>query len=272
MIEKIYIARHGFRLNWINSVWTSPTGLERDPPLTAYGETQAEELCQFFMSFPEEDRPTAIFSSPYCCTARPVAQALGLPIYVEHGIAEWYSPVVPGSGLHPRPGSTESLKQHFAEVDPSWKTMYYPSRKGETVAELHNRIDTFLSAFVPVVLQRFPPEQHRRILFVTHAATTIALIHSFVGDRSLHLKAGCCSLSELERKTIEEGVGETQVVGGWKPVSLVSGDHLQGGSSREWGFEDIEVEKGRVVEDPGVPGTENEPDAPVGLQKHTSNL
>jgi len=153
---------------------------------------------------------------------------------------------VPGSGLHPRPGSTESLKQHFAEVDTSWNTLYYPSRKGETVQELHNRIDTFTTTFVPAVIQRLPLEKHRRLLLVTHAATTIALIHSFLGDRDMYIKVGCCSLSELERKTIEEGVSDKQVIGAWKPLSLASGDHLQGGSSREWGFEDIEVEKGRV--------------------------
>ncbi|PPQ88632.1 hypothetical protein CVT25_010208 [Psilocybe cyanescens] len=276
MTEKIYIARHGFRLNWINSVWTSPTGLPRDPPLTAYGETQAEELCQFFLSVPEEERPTAIFSSPYyrCLqTSKPLAQALGIPIYVEHGIAEWYSPVAPGTGLHPRPGPTESLKTHFPEVDPTWNSLYYPTRKGESVDELHQRIDTFTSVFIPTIVKRLPFEHRRRLLLVTHAATTIALVRSFVGDRDLHMKVGCCSLTKLQRRSDEEGVTEKQVLGGWKPLALVSGEHLSGGSSREWGFEDIEVEKGRVVEDPGVPGSECEEDAPVGLQNHLiSNL
>jgi len=53
---------------------------------------------------------------------------------------------------------------------------------------------------------------------------------------------------------------------------VASGDHLKGGSSREWGFEDVEVEEGRVVEDPGVPGSEHEEDAPLGLQVQLSHL
>ncbi|KAG5733097.1 hypothetical protein E4T56_gene14020, partial [Termitomyces sp. T112] len=113
MLEKIYIARHGYRLNWLTSNWQSKTGLARDPPLAAFGETQAQELGEYFLSLPKDERPTAIFSSPfYRClqTAKPVSSALGLPIYVEHGLAEWYSPVAPGTGLHPRPGSAESLK------------------------------------------------------------------------------------------------------------------------------------------------------------------
>ncbi|KAF8203613.1 histidine phosphatase superfamily [Pholiota molesta] len=266
MVDKVYIARHGFRLNWVSSAWKSPTGLARDPPLTAYGETQAEELCQYFLSFPENERPTAIFSSPYyrCLqTSRPLAKALGIPIYVEHGIAEWYSPVEPGTGLHPRPGSTHSLHDLFPEVDASWSTLYYPSRKGETVEELHLRIDAFMRAFKPALQQRVPAERRRRLLFVTHAATTIALVRSFVGDQQLHMKVGCCSLTELERR---EDAPADKFIGAWYPVSLTSGDHLKGGTSREWGFEDIEVEKGRVVEDPGVPGSEHECDEPIGLQ------
>lgn len=100
-----------------------------------------------------------------------------------------------------------------------------------------------MRAFKPALQQRVPAERHRRLLFVTHAATTIALVRSFVGDRQLHMKVGCCSLTELERK---EDTPADKLTGAWYPVSLVSGDHLKGGTSREWGFEDIEVEKGRV--------------------------
>ncbi|PPR06900.1 hypothetical protein CVT24_011590 [Panaeolus cyanescens] len=267
MIEKIYIARHGFRLNWISSTWQSPTGLARDPPLTAYGETQAQELAQYFLSCPDDERPTVIFSSPYyrCLqTSQPLAKALGIPIYVEHGIAEWYSPVTPGTGLHPRPGSTESLRSFFPEVDPSWQTIYYPTRKGETVEEVHDRTDTFASAFVDALAQRLPGDKQKRILLVTHAATVIALARTFIGDREVPMKAGCCSLTELERRKGENG--QHRILGAFRPIMLVSGQHLKGGSSREWGFEDIEVEKGRVVDDPGVPGSENEKDEPVGLQ------
>ena len=91
-------------------------GLPRDPPLAAFGHTQAQELADHFLSLPEEERPTAIFSSPYCTylhvapfeldvypnvnaylkkntpstdrclqTSKPVANALNVPIYVEHG-------------------------------------------------------------------------------------------------------------------------------------------------------------------------------------------
>lgn len=53
-------------LNHLSSVVPMDAGLARDPPLAAFGVTQAQELAAYFASLPEEDRPTAIFSSPYC--------------------------------------------------------------------------------------------------------------------------------------------------------------------------------------------------------------
>ncbi|KAG5729206.1 hypothetical protein E4T56_gene9165, partial [Termitomyces sp. T112] len=49
--------------------------------------------------------------------------------------------------------------------------------------------------------------------------------------------------------------------------------HLKDGASRDWGFEDIEIAGGKVVDDPGVPGSEllDEKDEPVGSQIHISS-
>ncbi|TFK30483.1 phosphoglycerate mutase-like protein [Coprinopsis marcescibilis] len=275
-MEKIYIARHGFRLNWINTTWKSETGLPRDPPLAAYGLTQAQELANFFQALPEDERPTAIFSSPYyrCLqTSQPTAQALNLPIHVEHGISEWYSPVVPNSNLlHPRPESAEYLQKYFSEIDKElWPaSVWYPSRKGETVGEVHARVSGFLELFNKVVVKTKGIDI-RRPLFVTHAATAIVLVRGLLGEPSLGLKVGCCSLSELHRKSTS--VGKDEVLGAYVATKLADGSHMEQGASREWGFDDIEVEAGRVVEDPGVPGTESEEDFPLGGQLQlASNL
>ncbi|KAF8922500.1 histidine phosphatase superfamily [Mucidula mucida] len=177
MVEKIYILRHGFRLNWVTTNWKSVTGLPRDPPLAALGETQAKEVAEFFLSLPESERPTAIFSSPYyrCIqTLLPVSQALKIPIYVEHGLAEWYSPVAPNTGLHPRPGPASSLLEFHppGSIDPDgWKSIHYPSRKGETIAQIHDRIEEFLNDFIPL------RPNTERVLFCSHAAPIAAMVH-----------------------------------------------------------------------------------------------
>lgn len=189
-----------------------------------------------------------------------MAIALGIPIYVEHGIAEWYSPVVPGTGLHPRPGSASSLQAYFSEIDPSWYTVWYPSRKGEDVEEIHARIDGFLGVFIPEIKRRYVGK-HSRILLVSHAATVIALARTLLGTKDLPLRVGCCSLSEFTC-TSNTGRGGPS----WTATRLADGSHLKEGASRDWGFEDIETERGRVVNDPGVPGTEDEQDGPTGSQ------
>ncbi|ETW87257.1 hypothetical protein HETIRDRAFT_437817 [Heterobasidion irregulare TC 32-1] len=272
MIETIYILRHGFRLNWVTSNWKSPTGLPRDPPLAAFGETQAQEVADYFLSLPEDQRPTAIWSSPYyrCIqTAKPVAIALGLPIFIEHGLSEWYSPVAPDTGLHPRPANAAALRAHFPEIDPdAWASVWYPPRAGEDVQQVHDRAAGFVSAFVPEVPRRLTHNGGggpARVLLVSHAATVIALARALVGDRALPLRIACCSLTRVERKAgVVDGV--QPIEGAWEARLLGDGSHLKDGNQRDWGFEDIEIADGQVVHDSGVPGTEHEVDELVGCQ------
>ncbi|KAJ7597083.1 phosphoglycerate mutase-like protein [Mycena floridula] len=261
MVEKIYLARHGFRLNWVTSNWKSETGLARDPPLASYGVSQAQELADYFVSLPEDERPTAIFSSPYyrCLqTSQPVARALGIPIFVEHGISEWYSPVAPKTGLHPRPGSATELQAYFPEISAEWSSIYYPSRRGEDVQQVHVRCEEFLSDFIPQVRRKFEGK-HSHILLVSHAATVIAIARGLLADRTVPLRVGCCSLSEFEKQS-------ENLLGRWKGNKLADGTHMVNGSERDWGFEDIEIAQGKVVEDPGVPGSETEEEGPIGSQ------
>jgi len=268
MIDTIYVLRHGFRLSWVTDNWTSVTGLPRDPPLAAFGETQAQEVAHHFQSLPVEERPTAIFSSPYyrCIqTSKPIAQALGLPIFIEHGISEWYSPIVPGTGLHPRPASATSLQAFFPEIDDSWSSVWYPSRKGEVVDEVHKRTAGFLEAFIPEVERRMPAT-HSRILLVSHAATIITLIRELAGDRELAVRVGCCTLTDIKRKADRK-----EVLGAWTVKTLATGNHLRDGALRDWGFDDIVISSGKVVEDPGSP-SDIEEEGPVGCQLQRSNL
>ncbi|KAF9069068.1 phosphoglycerate mutase-like protein [Rhodocollybia butyracea] len=257
MIETIYLARHGFRLNWIATKWESPTGLPKDPPLTVFGIAQAQELANYILSLDEDQRPSLIFSSPYyrCLqTSQPTAKILGLPIYVEHGLSEWYSPAAPGTGLHPRPASASVLKAYFDEIDPNgWSSIHYPSRKGEDVDRVHDRAKIVLSDLIAEVEERFP--DHKRVLLVSHAGTVIAFARELAGDKELPLRVGCCSLTEFVRAT-----GELK----WEIKRQAEADFLTGGVQRDWGFEDIQIANGKVIDDVGVPGSENEVDEPVG--------
>ncbi|KAJ7254065.1 histidine phosphatase superfamily [Mycena haematopus] len=285
MIETIYIARHGFRMNWVSNNWTTfamiktlnaaqeeRDGTRQDPPLArrrgsippwsniSHSEqAQAQELADYFLSLPEDQRPTAIFSSPYyrCLqTSQPVAKALGVPIFVEHGISEWYSPVAPNTGLHPRPGPASSLTPTSPKSTlPRGPRSGTPRARGD-VAQVHARAAGFLDA-------------HARVLLVSHAATTIALARALLGAPGLPMRVGCCSLTEVVRSECYPRVG------GWEARRLADGGHLKEGASRDWGFEDIQIEDGKVRGGggPGRTGTEHETDDLVGPQVSlTSNL
>ncbi|EKM61005.1 uncharacterized protein PHACADRAFT_190138 [Phanerochaete carnosa HHB-10118-sp] len=247
MLETIYIARHGYRLNWVTQNWKSETGLPRDPPLAAFGHTQAQELADHFLSLPEVQRPTAIFSSPYW-------------------LSEWYSPVKPGSGLHPRPASAENLRSYFSGIDSSWSSIWYPSRRGEDVPEVHSRAEGFLAALIPELERRFE-DKHKHILIVSHAATIIALTRALVRDRARPMRIACCSLTTFRRT-----IPGDEPLDGWKLVSLGDGSHLNDGATRDWGFEDIVIADGKVVDDLGQPGTESEDGGPVGLQLPAADI
>ncbi|GJJ09645.1 hypothetical protein Clacol_003869 [Clathrus columnatus] len=274
MLETIYIARHGFRQNWVNDFWKSPTDTPRDPPLASYGEKQAKELANYIASLPEDEKPTAIFSSPfYRCiqTAAPIAQSLDKPLYIENGLSEWFSPVVPGTGLHPKPPAAPVLSSLFPSynIDPEiqWSPTYIPTRLGETITQLHERCREFLRAFIPRVggelkvrnHDQVVPSGHRHVLLITHAATAIALTRALVGDDTLSMRVACCSLTIL--KKLKTGNGSS-----WDIIQLAQGDFLVGGLERDWGFEDVVLNGNEVILDKGEPGTENDVQQKVGPQ------
>lgn len=260
-LERIYIARHGFRMNWNTPHWTSPTGVGRDSPLSALGHEQAEELARHFESMPVDERPTAIFSSPYyrCLqTATPVATRLNIPLYAEPGLAEWYTPVTPHTGLHPRPPPAEALKEFVPSVDASWAPTWQATRAGETVDELYARVGGFLSVFIPRLESQ---DKHTRILFMSHAATVIALLHELLETR-VPARIGCATLSTLQRASGD-------VLRAWEPVGkLAHADFLSGGVQRDWGMEDVEIADGQVVSEPGDPASEHDTDVAHGLVWH----
>ncbi|KAN0100662.1 Histidine phosphatase superfamily [Tylopilus felleus] len=279
MIETIYIARHGFRANWVASSWTSPTGLARDPPLAAYGEAQAAELASYLESLPKDKQPSAIFSSPYyrCLqTSKPIAECLSLPIYIEHGLSEWYSTVAPGTGLFPRPKNAVELRAllpeispswNTVEIDPSWSSIWLPSRKGEDVEGIHARMSDVLMRLVHQIDMRSDMCHHKHILLLSHAAPIIAMCRHLLAQPDLPLRVGCCTLSQFTRKHGAKGE--------WGAVLLASPAHLRDQTSlKDWGFEDIAIDDvtGKVVHDVGVPGTEEEEDDTFGPQIYSNRL
>jgi transcription factor C subunit 7 len=150
----------------------------------------------------------------------------------------------PPTQLHPRPGSAESLQAYFPEVAPDgWRTVYYPPKAGEDVAEVHERARACLGALLPRL------GAHTRVALFTHAATAITLARALLADARAPLRVGCCTISVFDRAP--DAPGDAALGPGlWVPERLADGSHLKEGALRDWGFEDILINESGHVSPP----------------------
>ncbi|EAU34289.1 conserved hypothetical protein [Aspergillus terreus NIH2624] len=212
-LDTIYLTRHGHRLNWTidyktgeyKSQFPTPTGNPADPTLTSHGVRQSFELAAHFVSPAVHPKPFRVYSSPfYRClqTIQPAVEALKeaqqrqlttgtdhgidaaaeLDVRIENGVGEWFGPT--SFFHHPSPASPADLKSHFPNIlaaDTTAPAHVYPSTRGETIAQLHDRLATTLAAIIADVdaeiaqLERTQPPSSKAILICSHAAPLIAI-------------------------------------------------------------------------------------------------
>lgn len=169
MLETIYITRHGFRTNWEHTKWSpSPTGIDRDPPLSSHGVVQAKEMAAHLTTIkPKIDR---IYCSPfYRClqTIAYTADALDLPIHIDNGIGEWYGVT---TGRHPSPATKQVLRGFFPRVDLDYEPSLVPTTRGETMEDIHERVKQAMA----LVIQDAERHGCKAIVLCTHAATNVS--------------------------------------------------------------------------------------------------
>lgn len=201
------------------------------------------------------------------------------------GVGEWCRPATPSSGLRPRPGVADSLKQHFSHIDTRYKVTWLPSRRGENIAQIHERAASFLHAFfarldlatlgTPIASDiDLDLGRHKNILFVGHAASVIATAQELVGDGHSSMRVGCCSLSILVPKLDakrslfppplptsssfpdNDGISGNAGVGQWKLIQSAAADFLPNGAEGAWGFRDVDIGVEELVNGVGMRETE----------------
>lgn len=211
-----------FRSNWLvdasgnySSYLRSPTGIATDPALTSHGVEQAHELATHLMSLdPPVDR---VYSSPYYRCLQTVEPFLGLwarsaspdaankpAILGEAGLSEWY-----GSAHfeHPTSASSDRLAELFPAFDRSYVTAVAPSRKGESIAQLHDRVALTMDALI----KQCDEAGVRAVLLCSHAATVIALGRVLTGNMPENVEAEdfrafTCGLSVFRRRPASRSV------------------------------------------------------------------
>jgi broad specificity phosphatase PhoE len=133
--RRIFIARHGSRLDVEDPAWVQQAQRPWDPPLAPRGRDQALRLAARLA----DKGVDYIFSSPFLRaleTAEPLADILDLSLKVEPGLSEWLTPdwfPLPEPALR-----LDSLVKHFTRIDRN----YAPrgtARFGETGLEALQR-------------------------------------------------------------------------------------------------------------------------------------
>ncbi|KAK1751721.1 histidine phosphatase superfamily [Echria macrotheca] len=210
-LETIYVTRHGFRSNWLvdpssgsySATIKSPTGRPADPALTAHGVQQARELGHHLLTIdPPIER---VYSSLYyrCLqTVEPFVRGRltdGLKIRGETGIGEWYGAA---KFEHPVPAAPDELDSHFpALLDLTYRPAVVPTRMGEGVDELHNRV----AATMEALIAECDRDGVKTVLLCSHAAVVIALGRVLTGNMPDNIEvedfgAFTCGLSRYRRR------------------------------------------------------------------------
>lgn len=253
-VKTIYIARHGYRSNWLPTPPAHPappTGVNSDVPLAPHGIEQARELAHYLISI--DNQPQLIVSSPlYRClqTSEPITDLLELPIYFDRGLGEWYKP---DRDIIPEPASYDILNNFFpGKLKSEWPHSAIPSNKGETEEEIFERCKKFWPVFIKTVEERFPEVE--TILLVTHAATKIALGMTLLKFNSVRdtldedgnvIHCGSCSLDKYELLEDEEDEEAEDEEGSsvppfeerqWKLTMNGNTEFLSGGEEMNWDF------------------------------------
>lgn len=243
----------------------SPTGIPADPPLTAHGVDQANELATHLMTF---DPPIdAVYSSPYYRCLQTISpfvirrneSSAGAPLAIqtERGLSEFYG-AAPFD--HPIPAEIPFLKGLFPEIDETHQSKVVPSRKGEAIEALYHRVKSAVEA----IIEECDAKGHRTVILCSHAAVVIALGRVITGDipETVDVQdfgAFTCGLSKYTRSRVNSKAdsrqesdtgglsiaretrdgssrttGTTQSTGNWVCEANSDCSFLSGGEERGW--------------------------------------
>jgi Fructose-2,6-bisphosphatase len=190
MLQTVWIARHGNRLDFVNPEWFNTAERPYDPPLSEDGMVQANQLGQRLVG--EEIKH--IFASPFLRTVQTasfIADALDLSIKLESGLSEWLNPA--WMKTDPERLSLEELKERFPRIDAS-----YTSRVIARYPESNEMVLQRTGETAKCLTSEFSED----ILLVGHGASVVGVTQWLVGG-TLEVNASLCCLVKLVRQEQE---------------------------------------------------------------------
>lgn len=182
----LYLVRHGERLDAVDKKWyEAVNGNKHDSPLSDNGHVQAQKLAERLLQEPID----LIFSSPYyraLQTAHPVAEALDLPLYVEHGIGEWLGRSMMSSEPNITPPFQRRHEFPMLEFSHNPRVIpHYP----ESVTQCFERLEKAVTE----LLDRY----EGNLLLVGHGRTVTGIAHRLVGKPESQFKYEQAGITKL---------------------------------------------------------------------------
>lgn len=181
--QTIWLCRHGNRIDFINP----ELGMMVDPHLSPDGIEQAKETGERLRN----ENIRHIFSSPFYRaveTAHYIAEALDLPIKIEHGACEWLNPL--WFQAVPEYKTLEELHERFPRIDLSYEPLVRP-RYPETNPEMLDRCKVTASRLV----ETFQED----MLVIGHGASVSGLAGGFLGRKPGLSCCAVCALTQIVR-------------------------------------------------------------------------
>jgi transcription factor C subunit 7 len=189
--------------------------------LAPKGIAQAKELAIELKGL--ERKIEKIYSSRFCrCiqTSEIIAEELGLEIYAEMGLGDWYSRQ---RKTHPVPAPPDALHRYFPRVQAEYQSVSSVDPTGETQQELYSRIKETLEKILT------NEGDTNTLLIITHAATAIAIGHILTGNYEADIHTGTCSLSCYSTAKGEQ-------MGNWSAEFTGKATFLSNGEVMNWSF------------------------------------
>ncbi|KKY23480.1 putative phosphoglycerate mutase family protein [Phaeomoniella chlamydospora] len=278
-VTTVYLLRHALRLAYhldpSTGLYTSnipfPTGLSNDPPLSARGVQQTQELAHHLTSLFTpliQANSLVVYSSCfYRCleTLKPwvrkleSTQDISLKVRPEPGIGEWYG--YSSRFTHPRPLSAVDLQSKFfpfvdTTYSPGPGIDLSPDPHGESISELHDRLARSITHIVHQVEAEYRAagnaDQDVSLLLCFHAAPMIAAGRVLTGsvpnewsDEDFHCFTAGLSKFVRNPSSPNSSSSSDSDSSDWRNGGICSGftmvqdsdtSFLQGGPERGWHF------------------------------------
>jgi broad specificity phosphatase PhoE len=183
----IWLARHGYRADYVDPDWRKTAQRPHDTPLSTEGLQQAQALAERL----EGEGLERVFTSPFLRaveTAHAVAERLDVPLCIERGACEWLR--AEWFPHMPELLAADELASRFPQVDRTYESVLVPTYP-EDVPEL--------AARCRAVIRGLAEGCGGGLLVVGHGASVMAMTVGLLDDPAVEVHATMCSATKLTR-------------------------------------------------------------------------